>query len=126
MSNHDDQLDAMANSQRRQLLVQLLVDGPQSIPYLSSVSRELLQAHPAVLEEYLSGPEEVDSANKADIRTHHVHLPKLAKYEYIEWHQDAHLATKGADFDDVKPLLESLDGTQDEHPARDASLVNQK
>ena len=124
MTSNDEPFDAMADSQRRQLLAQLLVEDPQPIPYLSNVSRDLLQAHPTVLREYLSGPEEVDSANKADIRTYHVHLPKLAEYEYVEWNRDAHLVTRGADFDDVRPLVETLDEHRDECPVKDAPLFS--
>lgn len=126
MSGTDEQFDAMANSHRRKLLVRLLVDGPQSIPYLSSASRDLLEAHPTVLQEYLSGSEEVASANKAAIRTYHVHLPKLAEYGYIEWNRDAHLVTRGANFDDVRPLLELLDDQRVGHSAREASLFIRK
>jgi phage terminase large subunit GpA-like protein len=126
MTSTDEQFDAMASSQRRQLLVQLLVDGPQSVPSLSSASSDLLHAHPKVLQKYLSGSEEVASANKADIRTYHVHLPMLAEYEYIEWNRDAHFVTRGANFDDVRPLLELLDDQRNGRAARDAPLSVRK
>lgn len=126
MTNNDEAFDAMASSQRRQLLVQLLVDGPQPIPYLSTVSRELLQAHPTVLREYLTGSVEVASADKADIRDYHVHLPKLAEYDYIDWDRDAHVVTRGPDFDDVRPLLQLLDDHPDDRAATRSTLPVEK
>ena len=126
MTGYDEAFDTVANSRRRQLLVQLLVDGPQPIPYLSTESRELLEAHPAVLREYLTGSMEVARANKADIRSYHVHLPKLAEDNYIEWAQDAHLVTKGANFDDLRPILELLDDQPDEQLGTGVPLANQK
>lgn len=126
MAANDEVFDAMADRQRRQLLGQLLADGPQPVPYLSTVSREILQAHPAVLREYLAGSEEVADANKADIRTHHVYLPKLAEYNYIEWDRDAHVVTSGPSFDDVRPLLELLDEQRDDRRPNSASLTIHK
>lgn len=126
MTDNDEAFDAMANHQRRQLLDRLLDEGPQPVPYLSSVSREILQAHTDVLREYLAGPEEVTNANKADIRTHHVHLPKLAEYDYVDWDRDAHVVTKGGDFDDVRPLLELADDQRNDYPAIKTSLSIQK
>lgn len=114
MLTNDDVFDAMAHLRRRQLLVDLFHTDPQSIPTLSSVSREILQAHEALLEEYLSGSQEMEDADKAAIRTHHVHLPKLVQYGYIDWDHDAARVTKGAKFDDVRPLLEVVETEGDE------------
>lgn len=126
MTANDEVFDAMANHQRRQLLVRLLNEGPQPVPHLSGVSRAILQAHTAVLREYLTGSADISDANRGDIRTHHVHLPKLAEYEYIDWDRDAHVVTRGPDFDDVRPLLAVLDDLRDDQLATTTPLPIQK
>lgn len=47
----------------------------------------------------------------------HLHLPKLADYEFIEWNKDTHEVTKGPKFDEIRPLLELLATHEDELPA---------
>ena len=126
MISNDKVFDAMADIQRRRLLVHLLHDDPQPVPRLSSASREMLQAHEKFLREYLSGSREVANADKADVRAHHVHLPKLVEYRYVEWDRDAHITTKGPRFDDVEPLLELVNDHRDERPAKDASMTIRK
>lgn len=119
----DEAFDAMADLQRRQLLVRLAYDDPQPVPRLSTASRELLEAHERFLREYLTGSYEVRDADKAAIRAYHVHLPKLVAYDYVEWHRDAHLVTRGPDFDDLRPLLELVDDRRDGQPPEDAPLI---
>lgn len=126
MITNDEAFDAMADLRRRQLLVGLLHTDPHSIPTLSSVSQEMLQAHEALLGEYLSGSEEIENADKAAIRTHHVHLPKLVQCSYIEWDHDGSVVTKGHKFDDVRPLLEVLGQELDERPTIAPELSIQK
>lgn len=123
----DDQVfDAMADVQRRRLLVRLVHDEPQPVPQLSSVACEILRADEGLLEEYLSGSSEIADADKADIRIHHVHLPKLAEYSYIEWDRDAHVTTQGPKFDDMRPLLEAVDETRKERHADDVPMIIEK
>lgn len=86
----------------------------------------MLEAHEALLREYLAGSTEIADADKADIRTHHVHLPKLVEYGHIEWNHDTHVTTKGPKFDDVRPLLEDVDADHGEQPVNRASLSVQK
>lgn len=106
--------DALADIQRRRLLLRLLDSDTQTVPQLSSTSQEMLQAHEDVLQEYLSGTETIADADKADIRTHHVHLPKLVEFLYVEWDRDDHLVTKGPKYDDLRPLLEVVNERRDE------------
>lgn len=126
MMNNDDAFDAMADLQRRQLLNRLFTEDPQPVPLLSSVSQEILQAQEGFLREYLTGSREIANADKADIRTHHVHLPKLTEYGHVKWDRDAHVTTKGPKFDDVKPLLELVENQRDERLAKDAPMTLQK
>lgn len=36
----------------------------------------------------------------------HVHLPKLVQYDLIVWNQDTNGLSRGAKFDEIKPILE--------------------
>ncbi|GAA0669621.1 hypothetical protein ACFQDG_09000 [Natronoarchaeum mannanilyticum] len=110
MIGNDEAFEALADRRRRQLLVDLLHDDSLLVPQLSGASRDLLAAHESLLGEYLAGPREVDGADKTDVRTYHVHLPMLVEYGYVEWDRDAHLVTRGPAFDDLRPLLEVVDG----------------
>lgn len=88
---NDDIFEALADGQRRRLLLDLLDHNPQEIAERSSV------------------PKETTERDAELITTHHVHLPKLAEYEYIEWDRGADVVTKGRQFDEIRPLLEFLD-----------------
>jgi len=114
MTGNDEAFEALADRRRRQLLVDLLHDDSLLVPQLSGASRDLLAAHESLLGEYLSGQREVDGADKTDVRTYHVHLPMLVEYGYVEWDRDAHLVTRGPEFDDLRPLLEVVDGRRGE------------
>lgn len=126
MITNDEVFDAMADQQRRELLVGLLHEDPQPVPQLSGVAREILGAHDTVLSEYLSDVQEIADAKKTDIRTHHVHLPKLVTYNYIEWNRETGLVTKGADFDDVRPLAEFVEGHDTDHPIHNGKVAISK
>jgi len=114
MIGNDNAFDALADRRRRRLLVELLHEDPLLVPHLSGAARELLAAHESLLREYLSGPEEIDGADKTEVRMYHVHLPMLVEDGYIEWDRDAHVVSKGPEFDALRPLLEVIEGRRDE------------
>lgn len=114
MITNDDVFDALADVQRRRVLIQLLYSDSENVPHLSNASQDMLQAHEEVLQEYLSGAEEIANADKAVIRTYHVHLPKLVESLYVEWDRGNHLVTKGPKYDEVRPLLELVDERREE------------
>lgn len=120
MISNDDVFDALADVQRRRILVQLLYSESEAVPHPSSASREMLQAHEEVLQEYLTGPEEVANADKAVVRTYHVHLPKLVESLYVEWDRGNHHVTKGAKYDEVRPVLELVDERRGEGQRNEA------
>ncbi|MBX0348351.1 DUF7344 domain-containing protein [Haloarcula pellucida] len=93
-------MDALADFQRRKLLVALLEHNPQDDA-------------PVVIADSESESDAVDRL----VSMHHVHLPKLADYGFIEWNQDTHEVIKGPKFDEIRPLLELLDNHEDELPA---------
>lgn len=101
-------------------------EAPQPVPQLSSASQDVLQAHEGFLREYLDGSREIADADEADIRTHHVHLPKLAGYGHVEWDRDAHVTTRGPNFDELEPVLELVEKRRDERPAKDAPMTPRK
>jgi predicted transcriptional regulator len=96
----DDMVDALADVQRRKLLVALLEHNPQDDA-------------PVVIADSDS---EADAVERL-VTMQHVHLPKLADYGFIEWNEETHEVTKGPKFDEIRPLLELLDDHEDELPA---------
>ncbi|WP_265108877.1 DUF7344 domain-containing protein [Halosolutus halophilus] len=119
----DDIFDALADRHRRRLLVGLLYDDPQYVAELSGVSREIADANEELLHRHLSSSRKIAGADEELLRIHHVHLPRLAAYGLIEWDRDGHVVTKGPRFDEVRPLLELLDGHRDDLPAEIAVEV---
>ena len=95
----DDQLEAIAHVHRRQVLLELLDENP-------------LPAGPAVFDGGVS-PNDRQMLGAA---MHHVHLPKLEERGFVQWDRDENRLTKGSAFEDIKPLLEVLDGHRHELP----------
>lgn len=91
----DDAFRALADSERRRLLLALLEHNPQqdsSFDYPDDVPSS-------------DGREEGDF----QIRMRHVHLPMLEQAGFIEWHRDAKQIVEGPNFEDIRPLLRFLD-----------------
>ncbi|TYL40727.1 hypothetical protein CV102_02680 [Natronococcus pandeyae] len=115
----DDVFDALADGQRRQLLVDLLDSDLQRVSDLSDTSRELIEAHDALLDQVLSGQLEIPGADTELIQKHRVHLPKLAKYGFIEWNPEDCLVARGPRFDELTPVLEQMENQRTDHPVTD-------
>lgn len=98
----DDALDAIANLQRRKLLVALLEHNPIDD-----------DDTPVVIADDDAEAEAV----KRLVEMKHVHLPKLEEYGFIEWDRDTHEVIKGPRFDEIRPLLELLADHEDELPS---------
>jgi len=64
-------LDALADVQRRKLLIALLEHNPQA-------------DKPAVIADSQSEA----NATERLVSMHHVHLPKLVDYGFVEWNED--------------------------------------
>lgn len=79
----DDMVDALADVQRRKLLVALLEHNPQDDA-------------PVVIADSDS---EADAVERL-VTMQHVHLPKLADYGFIKWDEETHEVTKGPKFDE--------------------------
>lgn len=98
-TSFDDMVDALADVQRRKLLVALLDHNPQDDT-------------PVVVAESDS---EVDAVERL-VTMQHVHLPKLAEMGFIEWHPERHEVEKGPKFDEIRPLITLLAEHEDELP----------
>ena len=95
----DEVVDAVADIQRRRLLV------------------KLMEANPQPAAQVRSG----DSESEADVDEQavsmvHTHLPKLIDLGIIEFASDGQEIVKGSNFDQIRPLLELLDNNSDELP----------
>lgn len=95
----DDALDALADVQRRKLLLSLLDHNPQDdAPVM------------------MGGSESEIEALQSLTTMNHVHLPKLVEYGFIEWDKEANEVSKGPNFVEIRPLLELLDDHAEELP----------
>lgn len=95
----DEVVDALAASQRRNLLVALL-------------EGNLRDDSPVVVDA-----DSDDQAFERFVSMRHVHLPKLEEYGFIGWDEVSHEVTRGPTFEEIRPLLELLDDHEDELPA---------
>lgn len=93
----DEVFGALADVQRRKLLLTLLEHNPR-------------KDSPVVIggQENKSSPQMVS--------LYHVHLPKLAEAGLIERGKEDRVIRKGPNFDKVKPVLTALQNLRDELP----------
>lgn len=87
----DEAFAAMADPERRALLLALQEHNPQSIP--------------GTPVEESSG----ESGNDRRIQMVHVHLPKLVDAGFVDWDRETQELSKGPNFATVRPLLELVD-----------------
>ena len=113
----DTIFEALANEYRRRLLIDLLDRASRRVSRPSGASWEISEANEELLNRHLSSTRAVDDADETLVRLHHVHLPKLADFGFVEWDRDAHVVARGPRFDEIRPVLELLDGRRDDLPA---------
>lgn len=89
-SSYDPIFDALAASERRQLLITLLEHDSQETSVLLGV------------------PWRISQSDDELVRHRHVHLPKLEEYGFIEWNRAEQRVTKGDRFDEIEPVVELL------------------
>jgi hypothetical protein len=94
----DAHLDALGHADRRRLLLALLD---------ASAEGDL----PVDVDRLTNG-----TAEDLRVSMHHVHLPKLDDYGFVDANRERGTVTTGPRFDDVRPLLELLDGNRDRLP----------
>ena len=112
----DTIFEALANEHRRRLLIELLDYDFRRIGRPSGASWEITEANEELLRRHLSSSRTIDDADETLVRLRHVHLPKLADFGFIEWDRGARVVTRGPRFEEIRPLLEFLDGRRDDLP----------
>lgn len=95
----DDALDALGDVRRRRVLFELLAH-----------DRETVSA------DSLADSVEEESTGDHRVEMHHVHLPKLAGYGFVDWDRETHEVTRGIDFNEIEPLLSLLADNETELP----------
>jgi hypothetical protein len=83
---------ALADEDRRQLLSLLATTREEDPPV-------------TVPEDLTAGR---GDSPKTATRLHHVHLPKLASMDYVEWDVEAGTVRRGPVFEELEPLLDAL------------------
>lgn len=96
----DEALDALGDVQCRRILFALL-------------DHEQRSDGPIDPRDVTVGNEDPE---RLAIRLHHVHLPKLEEYGYIDWDREANGVTEGPMFDEIRPFLRLLGDHPDELP----------
>lgn len=112
----DDIFDALADVARRRVLVTLLAEDPLRVSAMTGRTRELTGADEGLLREHLASAREVSDADEELLRLHHVHLPKLAEYGFVEWDAGARRISKGPRFHEVSGIVDRLDDTHEAFP----------
>ena len=84
--------EALADETRRELLFALLEHDQQTDSAVYGL------------------PWEVTDSEEAVIERHHVHLPKLEDYGFIEWNREQQIVEKGPQYDAIEPYLEATFG----------------
>lgn len=95
----DELLDALGHIQRRTLLRALLVHNPQGDDSVK-----------------VDGDESDEEELERLVGMKHVHLPKLESHGFISWNRDTNEVSKGPNFVEIRPLLETLAAHEDELP----------
>lgn len=97
-TSFDAHLDALGHVDRRRLLLALLH---------ANAGGDL----PVDVDRLANG-----TAEDLRVSMHHVHLPKLDDYGFVDADLDRYTVTTGPRFDEIRPLLELLDGNRDRLP----------
>lgn len=91
---NDSTFHALADEQRRALLLSLLESNPQDQGFESLTGDAAL----------------ADAERRMQVAMYHNHLPQLEDYGYLEWNKDAQEVVEGPRFEEIRPLLEWIDG----------------
>lgn len=96
----DTVLRALADVQRRRLLVALLEDHPQEDSIRVTEDSRLAE----------------QERQRLQMEMFHTHLPKLEDRGFIRWDREEHQVEKGPTFSEIRPLLELLHNNREKLP----------
>ncbi len=91
---NDKAFAALMNEHRRKLLVALLGENPSVARFKTPTS---------------SDSEAVDP-DRLQVAMHHHHLPKLVDSGFVHVDEDTNEISKGPQFEEIRPLLELVEG----------------
>ncbi|WP_254530436.1 helix-turn-helix domain-containing protein [Natrinema gelatinilyticum] len=57
-----------------------------------------------------------DNLEQFLLQLSHLHLPKLAEAEFIDWNRETNTITRGSRFEEIQPLITLMQEHQDELP----------
>lgn len=89
---NDNAFEALAQEQRRTLLLDLLESNPQD----TGLESGIIEQPPT------------DAEQRVQIAMYHTHLPKLEDSGYIEWNKNVHEVVTGPRFEEIRPLLKCI------------------
>ena len=101
----DEALKALANPERRRILLALVEHNPQTVQACG---------YPDNI------PVEGSNEERLQIRMRHSHLPMLEQAGFIDWHKDDRQIDKGPNFHYVEPLLDFLQSDEIQERLHDA------
>ena len=105
----DKIFDALSDVHRRRMLISLLDHNPQTISQLSSTPDSVFEMNTGIADEYLARSLEIDGIDKTAVRLYHNDLPKLDACGFVEWDRNENEVRKGAQFDEIRPVLMLLE-----------------
>lgn len=95
----NDVFEALSAEPRRQLVISLLdSDGPVSLP------------------EAATDPNAPVNHDQLRLELYHQHLPLLETHEFVEWERDPLEARRGARFEEIGVVIETLRGRSESSP----------
>ncbi|WP_436926368.1 DUF7344 domain-containing protein [Halosimplex amylolyticum] len=97
-------LGLLANDLRRRLLLLLCENESVRVPDAVLERGQTPSDEPPIA----NGRGQPESRRRTEVRLHHVHLPKLAEADVVEWHRDRDVVARGPNFDDVEPMVTVL------------------
>ena len=115
----DDLFALLADEPRRRVLVSLL-DVESGVVTLeeAALTRGAAARAGGSAPVGLAGEKSVDDVSPAEVALRHVHLPKLAEADLIDWDREAGTVSRGPRFAQAEPLLRLLVRNQHELPGR--------
>lgn len=96
----DDVFRALSHGLRRRILIALMTDNPRRRDEFKTVEFRPTETAEETIELELK----------------HAHLPQLDDAGFIDWNQETDTVTRGANFEEIRPLLELMDDHAEELP----------